>query len=340
MSVNSTSSSLVLYNPPNNQPGLMKSEEEKTRFVGTSWSRSSKVEQMQRSFISPSAFRRFACYPIKEGDLSSVRTDVPKLYHNRSLTLNFGDQIFRPSSVAELGANSESLQERAIRWGEKDIDQNSKDMTDCGINGDEIAEAFQSEAAVTIATDKKPIVATWGCGPCIALGGYEPTNKIAFIAHLSTSRQVAMSGGMILHCISELAENKIEKPIQLHLRGGVKNVSEAIVEAIKGWMERCTALPMEIATQDVLSTQMYGGKSLLIDSRNGRVSEYDPFAYDKRRAFGEVNGLAALLSGMGDHCLTLAYSPKLGQLRSTQRVDSNLDKDRKLEELIFEEFGN
>ena len=38
-----------------------------------------------------------------------------------------------PSSVAEIAANSESLQDRAMRWGTKDADENSHNLTACRI---------------------------------------------------------------------------------------------------------------------------------------------------------------------------------------------------------------
>src|SRR3989344_6364755 len=44
-------------------------------------------------------------------------------------SVNFGGEIFYPSSVAELAANSESLQERAMRWDKKDAEKNSLDLT-------------------------------------------------------------------------------------------------------------------------------------------------------------------------------------------------------------------
>ncbi|CDZ81598.1 hypothetical protein BN1013_02134 [Candidatus Rubidus massiliensis] len=157
-------------------------------------------------------------------------------------------------------------------------------------SGEEIAETLQKEASFTIATDKKPIVATFGCASCVALGGYDATNKIAFIVHFYNAVEVTESSGLIFSNIEKLVKEKITAPIQLHLRGGIKGMSEPIIEAIKNWMWQREDLPMEIASEDILGS--FDGKSLSIDSRTGEVSDYNPMDISKSR--GEYN---------------LAYSP-------------------------------
>ncbi len=37
--------------------------------------------------------------------------------------MNFGGEIFCPSSTVEIAANLEGLQNRTVRWGEKDADR-------------------------------------------------------------------------------------------------------------------------------------------------------------------------------------------------------------------------
>ena len=44
------------------------------------------------------------------------------LYRAPLGSVNFGGEILRSSSVAELAANLESWQERAMRWGAKDAE--------------------------------------------------------------------------------------------------------------------------------------------------------------------------------------------------------------------------
>ena len=63
--------------------------------------------------------------PIENGNLKLLI----RLYGAPLGSVNFDGEIFCPSSVAEIAANSESLQDRAMRWGEKDAEKNSLDLT-------------------------------------------------------------------------------------------------------------------------------------------------------------------------------------------------------------------
>lgn len=177
------------------------------------------------------------------------------------------------------------------------------------LNGDEIAETLQAEASFTIATDKKPIVATYGCGPCVALGGYDAINKIAFIVHFSNAMEVRNCGRVIFYNISKLIKKKITIPIQIHLRGGYKGRSERTIEAIKIWMKGREDFPMEIASEDILCNSSSGSKSLSIDSRNGQVAEYDCLLNPKRREITPLNIRLAIRSAYNPK-ITVAYKPK------------------------------
>ncbi len=175
------------------------------------------------------------------------------------------------------------------------------------LNGTKIAESLQSEAAFTISTNKKPIVATYGAGDCVALGGYDATNGIAFVVHFSGAREVRKSGGIIFYNIARLVKKKIETPIQLHLRGG----SEATADAIKIWMRQRSDLPMEIASEDILDSEIsFGAKSLSIDSRNGEVSDYNPMSNLNHRDISEGDITFVLTSIFIEANIKVAYRPE------------------------------
>ena len=179
--------------------------------------------------------------------------------------------------------------------------------SDNRVDGDKIAEAFMSELAITRADDPRPIVATYGCGPCVAVGGYDPTNKIAFVVHFTNEREVSKYGDLIFCNIVRLTKKPIRSPIQIHLRGGFKGISESTIKAIKVWVKQ-NDLPMEIVSEDVLGGGVEA-KSLSIDSRTGEVSEYDVKANDKARSFSELDAELAMMSAY-DPKITLAYAPK------------------------------
>lgn len=174
-----------------------------------------------------------------------------------------------------------------------------------------IAEALQSEATFTTAKHKKHIVATYGCGPCVAVGGYDRINKIAFIVHFATAEEVRKCGGQILYNIASLAKKKITKPIKIHLRGGVKGQSEETIKAIKTWMERREDLPMKVASEDILASGMdLGGKSLAISAKTGKVFEYDPLLNPKSRKITDKIVAHALMSAFIPD-IRISHRPKL-----------------------------
>lgn len=179
------------------------------------------------------------------------------------------------------------------------------------LKGRKIAEALQSEAAFTTAKHKKHIVATYGCGPCVAVGGYDSTNKIAFVVHFATEEEVIKCGGKILHNIERLLKKKIKKPIKLHLRGGVKGTSEKTIEAIKSWMTWRSNIPMKIASKDILDDGMcLGGKSLSINAKNGRASDYDPLRNPKHREITDEVAMRAIMSAFTPN-IRISHRPNL-----------------------------
>lgn len=176
------------------------------------------------------------------------------------------------------------------------------------LNGEEIAEVFLSQAGFTTGTDKKPVLATYGCGPCVSLGGYDATNKIAFVVHLTNEEELIKSGKMIYKNISKLIKEKIETPIQLHLRGGIVGESEDIIESIMTWMTQSEDLPMEIASQKTLLDGLGDPESLAIDSRTGEVYEYDPKDNPQARRMHECEALMARIS-IYNPTIFIAYMP-------------------------------
>ncbi len=237
---------------------------------------------------------------------SSNSTQRTRTHSYRLLFLGIGI-----TSVAAISIHQKYFNKRfELKKEDQSVMNNSKTLQNNAtpkLDGDKIAEALQSEAAFTVASDNKPIVATYGCGQCVAIGGYDPTNKIAFVVHFANPGEVRESGSLIFYNISKLVKEPITAPIQLHLRGGIEGESEATIEAIKIWMKQRSDLPMEIVSEDI-SESYLESKSLSIDSRTGKVSEYHPLANPKHREMSEMDIMSAMLSGY-DPKIRLAYSP-------------------------------
>ncbi len=127
------------------------------------------------------------------------------------------------------------------------------------------------------------------------------------MVHFANADEVRKSGGLIFWNISKLVKTPISAPIQLHLRGGHREVSKATVKAIKVWMRQREDLPMEIASEDILTNGME--RSLSIDSRTGEVSAYSAMSNPKHRILSELDVMTAIGSAFKPK-ITLAYSPK------------------------------
>lgn len=176
------------------------------------------------------------------------------------------------------------------------------------INGGEIAEALQSEAVFNQANDEKYIVTTYGCGPCVAVGGYDETNKIAFVVHFANAGEVKKCGGIIFYNILRLVLKPLEQPIKLYIRGGEDGISESenIREAIRVWMRQREDLLMKIVLDEKNDQE---SKSLSINSRTGEVGDYDPKKNPYARKIGQDEEMRAILSSFQPH-ITVAYRPK------------------------------
>ncbi len=330
MSVSSISLALIPYSPPKAPMEFIRLELERGLKNGTI-----KPEELSMRLYIPSNIFKLMDSNVnsiwvriseqssedRESDLLSRRINRPIDNQNRRFLSIWSNLL--PNGSVQLEIPIEHLPFISISPSEisedrqklstiyDNLDSSSRITSSKKLNGDEIAEALQSEASFTIATDEKPIVATYGASFCIALGGYDVTNKLAFIVHFSNVREVTKSSGIILDSISKLAAKKIEKPIQLHLRGGVKGYSEAMIEAIKLWMKIRSNLPMEIASEDVLnSTLGLCSQSLSIDSRNGEVAEYNPMDNSKHRDMSELDIMHARFSTINPS-IKIAYYPKL-----------------------------
>lgn len=249
----------------------------------------------------------------QESSLSNRRFEMSNGRNSRLTPIDLDIPLFSTSLDRSL-RNSEELRKLSEDF-QKLVDSLDFDEVSYPIpppskklNGEEVAETLLAEASFTIATDKKPIVATWGCGPCVALGGYDATNKIAFIVHFSNQEEVIKSGDLIFSNIAKLVKEKITTPIQLHLRGGIEDESEPIIEAIKMWMKQREDLPMEIASEDVLDRGP-DSKSLSVDSRTGEVSEYNPMDNPKSRGMSDLEIISAIMNARYPQ-IKLAYSPK------------------------------
>ena len=144
-----------------------------------------------------------------------------------------------------------------------------------------IAEAFQAEVVFSHANDDKPILASYGAGPCVIACGYEPNHRVGFMAHFSHNGEVSNGTLIIVSHLHKILRGKSGK-FHLNLRGGIPTNpnSKKILSAIEKLVQWAKSSPFKISFE-VHSIKTLGGEtdnseSLALDTRNGMMAEYDP----------------------------------------------------------------
>lgn len=149
-------------------------------------------------------FKKNVRIPLERGfnkSINQILLQDKQNYSNRGINLDFmafdEDLQFHESSFRKKSKGISPTSDRLYLPSFLSFAQKSPLSLNNRLDGEEIAETLQSEASFTKATDKKPIVATYGCGPCVALGGYDTVNKIAFIVHFTFSSQLKNKIGTV-----------------------------------------------------------------------------------------------------------------------------------------------
>ncbi|WP_412755235.1 hypothetical protein [Legionella pneumophila] len=142
-----------------------------------------------------------------------------------------------------------------------------------------IAEGGVCEAVFSNSFDKKPIVATDSLATCVGIAGYHSKNNFGFVIHFATEQDLETSKLLLIEKITAMSSDTLTTPMELHIRGGVKGMSEPLVESIEKWVSENSTI-LQIKSKDVL--QPFVNKlgypsqmSISIDTRSGQVSEYD-----------------------------------------------------------------
>ncbi len=139
-----------------------------------------------------------------------------------------------------------------------------------------IAECHVNEAVFSHALDPKPVVATDSLGPCVGVAGYDSENQNGFVIHFAIEANLKASKEMLTQKIKQMATKPITTPIAIHLRGGIANGSEPLVDAIEEWVQDASqkGCPMTIVSKEVLQKEFVKPMSISLDTRNGTVSNH------------------------------------------------------------------
>jgi hypothetical protein len=186
-------------------------------------------------------------------------------------------------------------------------------LTQLFFRSNPFAEVFQSEVGFTTALDAKPIISSYGAGPCVIVGGYNLHTKTAFLAHFSHAGEVHVGATMIMERLKALVENKQEEFL-LTLKGGIIGdpISEKTMKSIATWVlsySQPKGISFKIVSQESLKSFRDESKSLSIDTRTGAINQFDPLndnpLFYRHLTLEDIN--RARISFEVMPCLTVVY---------------------------------
>lgn len=121
---------------------------------------------------------------------------------------------------------------------------------------------IQKEYAITDSGSEKPIIGTFGLGPCIALTIYDVTNQVAGIAHIDGTTHIDSLDGVFY----EFNQNDDSIPqLELRLIGGDGSSRETAIKILKYFKNR----GYKLDSTDILSRKH--PSAFVIDARNGVI---------------------------------------------------------------------
>lgn len=164
---------------------------------------------------------------------------------------------------------------------------------------DLIRKASLSEAVFSHKDDYHPILATDSLATCIGVAGYDSMNKFGFVIHFTSENEIKASGAMLLDRIRAYREQNTNAHLLIHLRGGIKGMSEPLLTKVKEWLTS-TDLNIIIASEDTLQSPIFPGVgipkvpgSIKLDVRTGTCETYDskinPYSNEKKKDISELN---------------------------------------------------
>jgi len=129
-----------------------------------------------------------------------------------------------------------------------------------------------SEASISTSNSLRPVLASVGMGPCIAMAGYDSRQKIGFISHNGVGDYIE-----VIHDIVLTELNKISNGLSMdiHIVGGMLG-SKELADDLRNYAKKefnPKSINEDLALN--ISDWTYLGKSLVLDTRNGKIYSID-----------------------------------------------------------------
>ncbi|MBS3094875.1 hypothetical protein J4474_04370 [Candidatus Pacearchaeota archaeon] len=137
-------------------------------------------------------------------------------------------------------------------------------------NFEKVVEVSLREFAITSSLDSKPILATYGIGPCVSFSGWSPRHKIGFMTHYDARTRMADSFGNLLSNLSEILQGESTQ-FKVRIIGGYA-ISESynIISFLESRLGSRKDLAMTLVEKDIFGDRVES-KSVALDTKTGRV---------------------------------------------------------------------
>ncbi|MFA5855725.1 MAG: hypothetical protein WC867_00055 [Candidatus Pacearchaeota archaeon] len=157
---------------------------------------------------------------------------------------------------------------------------------------DKICEILQGEFGTTDYNNETPVLATVGIGPCLGIAGYEKDKKIGFLGHFDNGEHMNETLSRIYYAIGSNTLGEKSKFDLTILRGYdyTGNESTKTLDYLKRFFDAMKNHSMEFniihedlgpnfgrinSAEDRFEEREKLTKTLLIDSRDGKIYRYD-----------------------------------------------------------------
>ena len=136
-------------------------------------------------------------------------------------------------------------------------------------NYEKVTEVLMREFAITHSEDIKPVLATYGLGPCVALVGWSQEHKIGFITHYDALTDLPGSYGSLLYHLSKQLEGDSSE-FDVRIIGGLTGFSESLIDFLKPRLSIREDMEMKVVEEETLGYDE-NGRDILLDTRTGKV---------------------------------------------------------------------
>ena len=149
----------------------------------------------------------------------------------------------------------------------------------------DVVEIGQREQGVTRATDPKPVLATFGIGPCVSLVGYSGERQTGFLTHYDGTIGLRHSFSELFFNLYRLGHVDGDR-FDVRLVGEHEGTSDGIMSGLKTAIQHGSCFNMQLVEED--TGYIEGSRDIALDTRTGETFAYDPGKNPYRKQLSDL----------------------------------------------------